>query len=303
MVSSSSTKKAARLAQKGKGKKVRFQGGTLFPLVMLAVLVLGLATIVYARTSVPALAQPSIDDHWHAAYGFDLCDQEGLQQLNGAKEEVDDNGQRISSAYQATGVHSHDDGVIHWHAFGSRSSGRNADLGVFLDTYLVELDDDSLRFPDDQVGGAEYVEGETMCGDEDGTLAVVVWNNFSDTGGGRVYTAGFDDIRIDRDGMVFVIAFIPDGEEPDDIEMPPWASDLPRLGAVDSDTGQDEFLPGSSVPGSVPTGSVPGGSTPASGPEATTGTSPSGSTAGSAPAGSEAPGSSAPAEAPATTAG
>ena len=42
-------KKAAKLAKKGKGKKVRFQGGTLFPMVILGILVFGLATIVYAR--------------------------------------------------------------------------------------------------------------------------------------------------------------------------------------------------------------------------------------------------------------
>ena len=54
MVSSSSTKKAARLAQKGKGKKVRFQGGTLFPMLVLAILVIGLGVIVYARATVPA---------------------------------------------------------------------------------------------------------------------------------------------------------------------------------------------------------------------------------------------------------
>ena len=53
MVSSSSTKKAAKLAQKGKGKKVRFQGGTLFPMIVLAILVVGLGTIVYARATVP----------------------------------------------------------------------------------------------------------------------------------------------------------------------------------------------------------------------------------------------------------
>jgi hypothetical protein len=44
--SSSSAKKVAKLAQRGKGKKVRFQGGTLFPAVVLAVVILGLLTIV-----------------------------------------------------------------------------------------------------------------------------------------------------------------------------------------------------------------------------------------------------------------
>ena len=72
MVSSSSTKRAARLAQKGKGKRVRFQGGTLFPMIVLLILVIGVGTIVYARASIPAAdaSPPTIEDHWHMAYGF-----------------------------------------------------------------------------------------------------------------------------------------------------------------------------------------------------------------------------------------
>ena len=74
--SSSSTKKAARLAQKGKGQKVRFQGGTLFPLVVALVVVLGTALVIYARQSRPAAdaSAPTIDDHWHHTYGFLICD-------------------------------------------------------------------------------------------------------------------------------------------------------------------------------------------------------------------------------------
>ena len=52
--SSSSTKKAAKLATKGKGKKVRFQGGTIFPIAVAATLILGLALIVYSRQTLPA---------------------------------------------------------------------------------------------------------------------------------------------------------------------------------------------------------------------------------------------------------
>jgi hypothetical protein len=226
--SSSSTKKAARLAQKGKGKKVRFQGGTLFPLIVAIVMVFGLGTIVYARQSLPAddSSPPTINDHWHAAYGFFVCDA-WQPNLVGSREEGDSAGSR---RYAATGVHSHDDGVIHWHPFTAASVGKRAKLGVFLDVYEIELDNDSLKFPPDQLGGAEYIEGETKCGTEDAELTVVVWDSYTDTGDGTTYIANFDNIRITKNSMVFAIAFAP---RDTDIQMPPHAAQLPALGAAD----------------------------------------------------------------------
>jgi hypothetical protein len=278
VVSSSSTRRAAKLAQKGKGKKVRFQGGTLFPLVVAVVVVIGMGLIVYSRSSVPEAdaSPPTIDDHWHAAYGFKLCDED-WRTLDGNKETQGDPG---FQQYALTGVHSHDDGVIHWHPFTATSVGRRAKLGVFLDVYGVELDDDSLRFPEEQ-GGDEFIEGETQCDGEDAELKVVVWDSFSDTDDGTTYISDFDDIRIDQDGMVFSIAFVPPGTE---VEKPPWAVDLDELGAADQ--GQVEPQPGSSVAGAstVPSGS----SAPAS--TAPAGSAPStGSTSPAAPASSSPP--------------
>ena len=256
--SSSSTKKAARLAQKGKGKKVRFQGGTLFPLIVAIVMVLGLGTIVYARQSMPAAdsSPPTENDHWHAAYGFLLCDGD-YQQLAGNLEETNAAGQLISDRFLRTGIHSHDDGVMHWHPYTSRAVGKNAKLGVFLETYGVELDNDSLRFPDDQLGGEEYIEGETKCGTEDAELQVVVWDSYTDTDDGTTYIANFDNIPIRNDGMVFAIAFVP---RDTDVQMPPWAADLPALGAADSNQVRPEDLTSTTVPGaSVPDGTVTDG--------------------------------------------
>ncbi len=274
MVSSSSTRKAARLAQKGKGKRVRFQGGTLFPLIVAAILVIGLGTIVYARQSQPEAdaSPPTINDHWHIAYGFQLCDAESFTQLTGNLEEVDANGQLVNTDFLRTGVHTHDDGVIHWHAFTAAAVGNRAKLGVFLDNYGVELTDDALRFPENQ-GGEEYVEGETKCGDEDAELRVVVWENYQDTDDGTTYTSDFDDIRIDRDGMAITIAFVPSGT---DVVMPPWAPQLPELGVVDqgqTDPPGATTVPGATTGSTTPAGTTPGGST------VPTGTAPTGTAA------------------------
>jgi hypothetical protein len=248
--SSSSTNKAARLAHKGKGKKVRFQGGTLFPLIVAIVMVLGIGTIVYARQSQPAedSSPPTVDDHWHIAYGFYLCGE--WQQLAG---NLESGSTPATREFQRTGIHSHDDGVIHWHPFGAAAVGKRAKLGVFLDVYGVELDNDALRFPDDQLGGEEYVEGETECDNEDAELQVVVWDSYTDTDDGTTYIANFDNIRVSKNSMVFAIAFVP---RDTDIPMPPWAADLVALGAADD----EQVRPvGTTETGDTVTGGTVGG--------------------------------------------
>ncbi len=269
--SSSSTKKAARLAQKGKGQKVRFQGGTLFPVVVALVIVLGLGLIVYARQSRPAAdaSSPTINDHWHHAYGFFVCGE--WVQLEGDGEARDVNGQPTNVEYARTGIHSHDDGLIHWHPFSSASVGRRADLGVFLDVYDVELSDDVLQFPEDQRAqlpaafqdDGRFESGETECpgvdgeGGDTGRLQVVRWDNISSTGDGTTFIAGFDGIGLNQDAMVIVVAFVPDNTT---VEMPPWVSDFAEN--VLNDTGQlgaEDLFPDVEVSedGDVTVGSTP----------------------------------------------
>jgi len=272
--SSSSTKKAAKLAKSGQGKKVRFQGGTMFPLVVTIVIVLGLALVVYARQSRPSVdasGPPQQSDHWTHSYGFYLCDT--WFQLDGDAE------QRTSenyAQYARTGVHSENDGLIHWHPFSTASVGNNATLGVFLDTYGIDLSNDKLTFPESQQAALEtqlaaletprddilvWEDGDkcTLDGsDENAELKVVVWNNFTDTDDGTTYIADFDNIRLDRDQMVVAIAFVP---KDTDVTKPPWTPERPSLGEVDSGV----VNPGDTIPasGSVPVDSTPADSTPA----------------------------------------
>ena len=253
MASSSSTKKAAKLAQKGKGRKVRFQGGTVFPAAVAITLIVGVAAIIYSRQTLPAAdaTPPTVNDHWHAAYGFYLCDD--WYQLSGNLEELNATGQFANTDFTRTGVHSHDDGVVHWHPYTSAAVGSNAVLGVFLENYGVELTNESLKFDNVDIVTAnpdfppangfdvqdEYVEGETQCDGEDAELSVKAWNSYTDTDGGRRYIANMDRIHIDNDGMVFGIYFTPKGT---DQVMPPWAQDLPQLGAVDTNQVQPDDL-------------------------------------------------------------
>ena len=224
MGKSSSAKKVARLAQKGKGKKVRFQGGTVFPAVIVVVLIVGLSLVAYARQSAPSGNEaPTVNDHWHVSYGFYGCDKY-LPNLIGNKEDpVDPN-------YVKYGIHSHDDGVIHWHPSGL-ATGSRAKFGLFLTVYGIKLSDTKLEFPADQQSGMVYEEGETKCYKKDSELRTYVWNQYDKPEDRKMLITDFKNIRIDRDGMVIVVAFVP--KCADAPPLPESAVNLPELGAVD----------------------------------------------------------------------
>lgn len=233
---------------------------------MAIVLVVGLATIVYARASQPSVdassPQPGID-HWHGAYGFQICTDTPEITLSGGLEDQDSAGQPVYPDFVSTGVHSHDDGVIHWHPYSFRASGARAKLGIFLDNYGVTLTSSKLVLPEGPSSNPlgrltwnpetarpdsadfpfTYEAGEQKCDGEDATLKVVVWSDYQDPSSQQTYTTGFNDIPFDRNGLVFTIAFVPDDVR---VVMPTWASELPALGAVDNASAD-----------APPTGSVP----------------------------------------------
>lgn len=239
---SSSTKKAAKLAQqRGGSTGPRFQGG-VFPLAMMLVVVIGVATIVWARSSRPdgLSGPPTINDHWHAAYGIDICGT--WYQFDGNLEDRDAGGALASVDFARTGIHSHDDGVVHWHAYSSLSTGANAKLKVFLNNYDAELGDNEFKIGENTRlinpetgevldGPDEWKEGDFSCEDgEPANVSLKVWDNYSDNETSKVLTASMDQARIERDFMVFGIYVTPEGA---DQEMPPWASNLPDLGSAD----------------------------------------------------------------------
>jgi hypothetical protein len=228
VASGSSAKKVARLAQKGKGKKVRFQGGTLFPSIMAIVIVLGTALIVYSRQSAPSRnTAPTINDHWHVSYGFYKCDG-FLNDLKGTLEEP------VTPEYQKYNIHSHDDGVIHWHA-GALATGTRAKLGVFLDSYGVKVSTDGITFPANQNNGESYKTSDLKCKNAEGEMVaaqvqVVVWDQYDNSEVSMKYITDFDNIRIKKDGMAITMAIAAPGA---DIPMPKSAANLPELGAAD----------------------------------------------------------------------
>jgi len=232
-----SAKKVARLAQKGKSKKVRFQGGTVFPAVLLVVCVLGLGLIFYSRSETDTTqVSPTVNDHWHMSYAFNICG-EFQPNLAGNKESP------LDPNYEKYRIHSHDDGVIHWHP-SSVSTGRKAKLGIFFKVYGIEMTDEKIVIPQDAFGPGNpevetvYEEGEYKCEVDgkkvDGVVKVIEWKSYDDpVNAGKTFISAFDDIRITNDQMAFSIAFVPDDL---DVELPPSASALPELGGIDAGT-------------------------------------------------------------------
>jgi hypothetical protein len=251
VASGSSARKVARLASKGKGKKIRFQGGTVFPATMAAVILLGLGLVVYARQSLPSSnTPPTINDHWHVSYGFYACDKQ-LADLAGTKEDP------VDPLFQKYGVHSHADGVIHWHPT-ALATGRRAKLGVFLTTYGVKVGTKGITFPSDQNEGKSYTVGTDKCKDStgkevDAQVSIIVWDRYDDANTKKKYITDFDNIRITKDGMAIMVAYTAPGAE---IPMPASATNLPELGAKDSGSA-----PTTTVAGATDT-TVAGGTVP-----------------------------------------
>ena len=208
---------------------MRFQGGTVFPMTMATVIILGLGLVVYARQSAPSTnTPPTVNDHWHVSYGFYACDQQ-LKDLVGTKEDP------VDPLFVKYGIHSHDDGVIHWHP-QALATGRRAKFGLFLETYGIKVNADGITFGGDQNGDKDYLVESTKCKDKSGKeveaqVSVIVWEQYDKPDAKKKYITDFDNIRVDRDGMAMMIAFTAPGA---DIPMPESASNLPELGAADS---------------------------------------------------------------------
>lgn len=259
MGKASSAKKVARAARAGgKGAKVGRDRSLLFPGSIALVVILGLALVVYARSTIdPAeAAAPGIADHWHQAYGVYACDTF----LPNFTDQSDPNG-----------IHTHSDGVIHVHPGAAQQvarTGEDANMDVFLSAAGASISDDTLTLPEDQgYDPTSYVEGEDTCGDEDAIVQVAFWFSAANVDEDPdIITENLADIAFDGDGGAYTIAFAPEGA---DIPPPDTAGELDALGAIDGGS--------SPTPSSVP--GLTDGSTTTAGAGAPTTAAPSATTA------------------------
>ncbi len=233
MGKASSAKKVARVANQGKGTKVRSTQGQVFYLSIAMVTVLGLALIVFARQSGRenrVANPPTLSDHWHAAYAFYACD--AFQPP-------------IQNTADPLGIHTHGDGLIHIHPISSEATGSNAKLGVFLKAAGVKMTNSKLELPE----GQGTFENGGDCNGQEANLRVAVWDDATGTAAPRTYTTDFNNIRFDNPNMAFTIAWVPDSVDLADLK-PPSIGALAAPSDIEPTTGSS-IVPSTTVPGAT----------------------------------------------------
>jgi hypothetical protein len=242
MGKASSSKKVARAARAGGRRSAgQRQRDLLFPSVIGVIVLLGVGLIAFAandRKSETATAPAVNKDHWHAAFGVDICGK-----FQPAPPEFE----------SPIGIHTHGDGVIHIHPFTSGGSGKNATLGHFLEGTdpPISLSDDELK-----IGKKSWKVGEQKCGGKDAELILAQWKNVQSTKEKpTLIRRDFNDTRFLEDGEGYTIAFVKEGTT--DIPKPESAATLAQLGAADAG-GAATSLPAGQTPSTTAGGESPG---------------------------------------------
>ena len=223
MARTSSAKKIARLAEKGKGKKVRFQGGSVFPTVVLAVLILGAVLIAYARQGGTAVdATVTAEQKYATAFAFFNCNEFAIDLKKPELATID--ADKFASVTAEVPSAIIGDGVIGWMP-QVLAGQRKAKLETIFELYGISVTDESITIKD-----KKFSETDTQCADKDGKLkdakiSVYVWESGSSTS--KLSIASFGGVKID-DQMTVVLSFAPDGVE------------VPRPAVADSLAGYQE---------------------------------------------------------------
>ena len=197
-----------------------------FPLVLVAVVILGMVLVVFARSSRAPAAAPRVgNDHWHSAYAVYDCDRFLPA---------------FTSAADPDGIHSHQDGVIHIHPWNSSAAGDDARLDVFLEAMGVRITDDEISGP-----GIGVLEAGSDCNGEPTVIRAVRFTRIDldpdDPGADEPvsgisdiyeaveeYADDFSDVRLLDDLEAFTFARVPAGAE---VPPPPEARLQTAFGA------------------------------------------------------------------------
>ena len=244
-----SSRKVTRAAMTGGGRLAGQRRSYGFYSGIALIAVVGLVLVFVSRGerrrelavgTVPPVANK---DHWHAAYGFYLCD--GF-------------GGTLPETTRATGLHTHADGLIHIEPNSRLEGGNNATLGRFASRNGVRIGDTTLR-----ALGKTYTEGDDKCGGKPGEIVVKI--------GDRVVTTDVASVKLEDNALV-TVGFVAKGTG-SELPPPPSASELsnqqappsaPPGAATETPPGQDQRDPAPATGGEAPApaDSSPSTSTP-----------------------------------------
>ena len=211
MARTSSAKKIARLAEKGKGKKVRFQGGSVFPTVVLAVLILGAVLIAYARQGGTAVdATVTAEQKYATAFAFFNC-TEFAKFSDVFDPATIDPANKFADVTTEAPVAIIGDGIVGWMP-QVLAGQRKAKLDTIFELYGITVTDESITIKDKKIS-----ETDTQCAGKDAKISVHVWekkdeNDPDQDSDPKLSIASFGGVKID-DQMTVVLSFAPDGVE------------------------------------------------------------------------------------------
>ena len=239
MGKASQAKKVNRAAATGGGRTAGKNTPVAWYASLFVVLVLGVMGVFVAsrnlsNTQAAAEGVPPVanKDHWHAAYGFNLCGQWAGSLGAGPRPD-------------SSGIHTHDDGLVHAEPVVASAAGKNATFEKFMKYTSASVTATSV---DLRREGAKFKNGD-KCGDKRGELTWWVFESARDTTG-KSMRGNPANWRI-ADGSLIAISFNPKGFK---VTQPPSAAELPTA------SEPEPAPPGAEVP--PPTGEPPTGEPP-----------------------------------------
>jgi len=249
MGKSSSAKKVARAARAGGATSQGKKRNLLFPISIAAVVIVGVLVVGLARSSnsKAAAESPAVGEHFHAAYGIYVCDK-FLDPL------TDPGGDTL-------GIHTHGDGIVHIHPFGSAAAGKNATMETWGKT-------DGLSFSKNgfTVNGTTYDNGFD-CNGQPASVKLYVWNADDTSAAPQIVsTSDIGAFRFKKDRLAITLAVVPEGTDvppPTSIPTLDNLSDVAGATTTTSVVGSATVTPGVSTDPATTDTSAPATSVPA----------------------------------------
>ena len=271
MDSQRSLKKIQRVQRAGVTRAAGQRRPVGFTLLLVVIVIVGLVLTAFARSAyrdvsgaAPRMASDTAEgDRYRNAFGIYLCDR-FIEPLADVKTDT-------------TGIHSHDDGLIHIHPSQPSSAGSGAVIGKFFDAVGLEATPDVVVLPE----GADakektWTSGTTTCkvGDgkdakkEKGQWALLEYP--AQAGPDTepiVHTDDFGELPVRTDGQAWTLAFLPEKQIDNVAEKRKGDLLPPSIEALknpdnEQEPGQGDLPanPGENIPTDV---TVPAGDDPA----------------------------------------